>query len=170
MGNNNEIRKRMETCRSVLLVLVWIGAIAGVIIGGSMTDDRHLGPFGIALIIVAVLGGIIGHFLVNVCLAIPFILLNNGDYLEVLKNSFTQQLEFIPTHCVKLLSATDGLSLRKRPDPNLEPFTKLINGTEVQLLNTGDNVEFQGIKAPWFEIRSEDGICGWCFSGSLKKI
>jgi len=84
MGNNKEIRQRMETCRTVLLVLVWVGAIAGVIGGGVMANEHYLQPFGIALIIVAILGGIIGHFLVNVCLAIPFILLNNGDYLAAI--------------------------------------------------------------------------------------
>ena len=78
--------------------------------------------------------------------------------------------EFIPTHRVKLLTTTDGLGLRKKPDPNIDPFFRIPNTTEVQHINTGDDVKLNDIKAPWFEIRTKDGICGWCFSGSLEKI
>ena len=93
MGNNNEIRKRMETYRKVLLALVWIGGIALMIGGlvmisyetGGRYSSNPLRPYGIALLIVSILGSIIGHFVVNVGLAIPFILLNNGDILESLK-------------------------------------------------------------------------------------
>jgi len=85
MGNNNEIRKRMETCRMVLLAVVWIAGITGMIGGIIMINESsYLKPFGIAIIIVSILGSIIGHFLVNVVLAIPFILLNNGDYLAAI--------------------------------------------------------------------------------------
>ena len=90
MGENDEIRERMEIYRKVLLVLVWIGAIAGVIGGiimisyqtGGWSSSYPLRPYGIVLLIVSILGSIIGHFLVNVGLAVPFILLNNGDILE----------------------------------------------------------------------------------------
>jgi hypothetical protein len=85
MGNNNEIRQRMEICRMVLLALVWIFGIAEMIGGIVMIkESSFLRPFGIAAIIVSILGSIIGHFLVNVVLAIPFILLNNGDYLAAI--------------------------------------------------------------------------------------
>jgi len=85
MGNNNEIRQRMEICRNVLLALVWIFGIAEMIGGIVMIKQSYyLRPFGIAAIIVSILGSIIGHFLVNVVLAIPFILLNNGDYLAAI--------------------------------------------------------------------------------------
>jgi len=92
MGNNEEIRHRMETYRKVLLAIVWIGAIAGMIGGiymisyetGGWYASNPLRAYGIALLIVSFLGGIIGHFLVNVGLAVPFILLNNGDYLATL--------------------------------------------------------------------------------------
>jgi hypothetical protein len=94
MGNNKEIRQRMETYRSILLAVVWIGAIVGIIGGiimisyetdGWYSSNHSLRPYGIALLIASIIGGIIGHFLVNVGLAIPFILLNNGDILESLK-------------------------------------------------------------------------------------
>ena len=99
MGNNNEIRQRMETYRKVLLAVVWIVGIAGMIAGlvmisyqetssggwySSSTTSNPLRPYGIALLIMSILESIIGHFLVNVGLAIPFILLNNGDYLAAI--------------------------------------------------------------------------------------
>ena len=97
MGNNKEIRQRMENYRSVLIVMVWIIAIAGVIGGfvmigyetggGWYGSSYPLRPYGIGLLIISILGGIIGHFLVNVGLAIPFILLNNGDILESQKGN-----------------------------------------------------------------------------------
>ncbi|MDR0598470.1 MAG: hypothetical protein LBG84_00090 [Treponema sp.] len=85
MGNNAEIRKRMETYRNILLAFVWIGAAIGLIGGFMMMDGPYpIQSFGIPLIIISIIGGIIGHFLVNVALAIPFILLNNGDTLAAL--------------------------------------------------------------------------------------
>jgi len=96
MGTNEEIRQRLETYRNVLLAFVWVAAIAGIIgalymigyeTGGGGwrgPPTNPLRPYGIALLIASIIGGIIGHFLVNVGLAIPFILLNNGDYLAAI--------------------------------------------------------------------------------------
>jgi hypothetical protein len=86
----------METYRKVLLAVVWIVGIAGMIAGLVMisyktggggwysSTSNPLRPYGIAVLILSILGSIIGHFLVNVGLAIPFILLNNGDYLAAI--------------------------------------------------------------------------------------
>ena len=99
--------------------------------------------------------------------------------LEEQNNLLKQQLgvssnvllkQYIPTHRVKLLTNSDGLSLRREPKTSIESFTKIPNGTEVQHINTGENVKLNDINAPWFEIRTKDGISGWCFSGSLEKI
>ena len=49
--------------------------------------DGTIDGFAAIVIIIAVLLGIIGHFLINVALAIPFILLNNGDILKSQKVS-----------------------------------------------------------------------------------
>jgi hypothetical protein len=94
MGNNEEIRKRMETYRKILLAVVWIIGIVGIMAGlvmiiyktssgrFSISYSYPLRPYGIPILIVSILESIIGHFLVNVGLAVPFILLNNGDNLE----------------------------------------------------------------------------------------
>ena len=96
MGNNDEIRQRMETFRKLLLAVVWIVGIAGIIAGLVMIGYKEtsggwysvtsnpLKPYGIALLIISILDTIFGHILVNVGLAIPFILLNNGDYLAAI--------------------------------------------------------------------------------------
>ena len=80
MGNNAEIRQRMETYRSILLIINWIGSIIGIITGFVLLD--RIGGYAFIIVIISFLIGIIGHFLINVALAIPFILLNNGDIME----------------------------------------------------------------------------------------
>ena len=85
MGNNKEIRQRMETYRTILLVLNWIGTVVLIIVGIVLANSRYTQGIGIGVIFGSVVLGIIGHFLINVALAIPFILLNNGDILESLK-------------------------------------------------------------------------------------
>ena len=85
MENNKEIRQRMETYRIILLILNWICAFALLILGIVLANSQFTQSIGIGLIIGSVILGIIGHFFTNVGLAIPFILLNNGDILESLK-------------------------------------------------------------------------------------
>jgi len=87
MGNNQEIRQRMETYRSILLVLNWIGAVVLIIVGIVLVNSRYTQGIGIGVIIGSVVFGMIGHFLINVALAIPFILFNNGDILESMKGN-----------------------------------------------------------------------------------
>jgi len=87
MGNNAEIRQRMNTYRSILLVINWIGSIIGIIVGFALMGNSDIGGFAFIIIIIAVFLGVIGHFLINVALAIPFILLNNGDILESMKSN-----------------------------------------------------------------------------------
>jgi hypothetical protein len=77
---------------------------------------------------------------------------------------------FLSTHRVKLLTNTDGMSLRKTPNPDIEPFKKIPNGTEIQYLSTGGEVQLGEINGYWFKIRTKEKVYGWCFSGSLEKI
>ena len=85
MGSNAEIRQRMDTYRSILLVINWIGSVAGIIVGLALISG--IGGYAFIIVIVAIFLGIIGHFLINVALAIPYILLNNGDILESMKKN-----------------------------------------------------------------------------------
>ena len=163
MGDNTEIRQRMEFYRSILLILNWAGSILVIITGFIMIDW-----IGGILIIGGIILGAIGHFLINVALAIPFILLNNGDILE--SQMGKSDNEFIPTHKVKLLTNAEGMSLRKEPNANTNAFMTIPNETEVQYLTTGDEAELGEIKGSWFEIKTKNGKRGWCFSGSLEKI
>jgi len=75
-----------------------------------------------------------------------------------------------PTHKVKLLTDTDGLSLRKQPDPKVKVYKKILNGTEIKQISIGDEVTMGEIKGNWVKIMTRDSISGWCFSGSLEKI
>ena len=91
MGNNDEIRQRMETYRSILLVINWIVSVIGIIAGFILIE--LIEGYAAIVIIISVIIGVIGHFLINVALAIPFILLNNGDILESIKrNKISQEI------------------------------------------------------------------------------
>lgn len=168
MGNNNEIRQRMETCRTVLLALVWIGAAAGMIGGLVMINGGgyySLAPFGIALLIVSILGGIIGHFLVNVVLAIPFILLNNGDYLaaiapegKIVKSAISSDgsIEDKPKENEAIV--IESTTARKKPDENSGFVFNVDPGTTLEILKT---------EGEWAYVR-RGSMEGWCKSSCLK--
>ena len=111
------------------------------------------------------------------CLAALFGKGENTVYFNMLvfskesgKSITLEQYEFKPTHKVKLLTGTEGMSLRKYPEPEMEPFEKIPNGTEIQYLSTGDEVSLGKTKGFWFEIKTRENTQGWCFSGSLEKI
>jgi hypothetical protein len=89
---------------------------------------------------------------------------------EISANQENTEKEFSCTHKVKLLTGADGLSLRKSPNPNADPFTKIPDGTEVQLLKTGDTVSLNDKKGYWYKITTKEKVSGWCFSGSIEKI
>ena len=186
MGSNAEIRQRMETYRKVLLALVWIGGIAlmigGLIMISYKTGGRSsypLRPYGIALLIVSILGSIIGHFLVNVGLAIPFILLNNGDILESMKKNVadnasstianTSGRTIVGNNLQTLSSSGDEFIVTAntfiRNSPNFE-------AKQEKPLTCGDKVILQNVfneNPDWFFIKTSDGKEGWCSSGYLEK-
>ena len=161
MGNNQEIRQRMETYRSTLLVFNWIGAIALIILGIVLTTFDSTLVIGIGIIIGSVVIGIIGHFLINVTLAIPFILLNNGDILETMKNNVVKSSYVV----------IRSMNLRSMPDLNDTSIIKrLPEGEKLILLEKGETIIVENIEAPWFKVRDENNNIGWCFSGCLKEV
>ncbi len=84
--NNKDIRQKLETYKAILLVLNWIYAGILVIIGLGLFASFDIGT-GFITIIAAIVVGVTGRFFINIALAIPFILLNNGDTLESIKRS-----------------------------------------------------------------------------------
>ena len=90
MGNNAEIRQKMDTYRGILLVINWISSIIGIIVGFILSGT--IGGYAIIIILIATILGIVGHFFIDVALAIPFILLNNGDILESIKNKIVDNV------------------------------------------------------------------------------
>jgi len=178
MGNNNEIRKRMEICRKVLLAIVWIIAVVGVIGGVKMMDERYLKPFGIIVIIMSILEGFLGHFLVNVVLSIPFILLNNGDYLAAIagtpsekissggstNNKGANEKKALPASEKDVYEYTviTNTPLRSAPEESAYPVTSL---------KAGDKVYFQYIdkNSSYYNVNTSDSQNGWCLASHLEK-
>jgi hypothetical protein len=171
MGNNQEIRQRMETYRSVLLVLNWIGAVILIIVGIVLANSRYTQGIGIGVIIGSIVIGVIGHFLINVTLAIPFILLNNGDYLaaivpegKIIKSALTsgeQKDDSLEKGITYEVTANTFL----RGSPSNDAFEKepLKVYDKVIMKNTSND------NPDWFYVKTIDGKEGWVYSVYLKK-
>ena len=106
------------------------------------------------------------------CLAALFGQKETITYFNMLVFSTDKEIineKFQTTHVVKLLTNSDGMSLRSQPNGNAEPFCKIPNGSEVKFIEQGESVDFNNIKGFWYKIKTESGKIGWCFSGSLSK-
>jgi uncharacterized protein YgiM (DUF1202 family) len=80
------------------------------------------------------------------------------------------QMTFVPTHTVKLLTDADGLSLRNKASPDADVIEKLPNGTKVQFVEKGSEVELDDVKGTWFRVITQEKTIGWCFAGKKKKV
>jgi hypothetical protein len=175
MGNNQEIRQRMETYRSILLVLNWIGAVILIIVGIVLVISGYTRGIGIGVIIGSVVIGVIGHFLINVALAIPFILLNNGDILKSIKGIVKgdSSLDSNDEHIDKQKESTvknvvkAKTSIYKEQTLNSEIAFTLSEAEEVSLIEKGGNIPF--VNDQWIKIMCKNGITGWCYLSSLEK-
>jgi hypothetical protein len=160
MGNNKEIRQRMDTYQGVLLVINWVCSIIGIIVGLVLLSSE-IGRYAAIIIIVAIIFGVVGHFLINVALAIPFILLNNGEILtKILRKDKTISFDYVVSR---------DINLRSEPKIDSKVLTVLKNDDEIEFLEKGEEATFDEITASWFKVKNEDELIGWCFSGYLRK-
>ena len=167
----NAFRGFIELILWINLILFAVGGgIIGNMIKAGYNSDSHV-ALGViiglilGLFLDVIMGGFIANFL-KLCENVEKIVddkTNNSESIVLTQN-------FICSHKVRLLTNTDGLSVRKKPNPNIDPFQKISNGTEVQMIEIGENIEFNNLNAPWYKIRTKEGLIGWCFSGSLEKI
>ena len=167
MDNNEEIRKRMETYRNVLLVLNWICSIAIFIVGFVMLDS--IGGLAIIIIIIAIILGIIGHFMVNVALAIPFILLNNGDYLAAIvpEGKIIKKPENMkPNSNLSEYKVNSTIELREEANFSSKVITNIVFDDNFKLTKKGNSII--GTSFYWCYVENEKGIKGWCSSEYLK--
>jgi len=165
----------------IIIAFIIVGAIIGPLIGSQAYDRPYYEwwVFG-GVVIGAIIGAVVAFAskgtnneqnVAGTTKKCPFCA--NDIKLEAIVCQFCGkdlQNEFISTHKVKLQTKTDGMSLRKTPNPDIEPFKKIPNGTEIQYLSSGDKVKLNDIDGYWFQIKTKDNIYGWCFSGSLEKI
>jgi len=64
--------------------------------------------------------------------------------------------------------ATTNVRLRSEPDTSQNNrIAGISRGGSVELLDVGKTEIIDGIKAPWFKVRAEDGKVGWVYSGYL---
>jgi len=157
-----------------LIVCIIAGAIIGNNIGGHPFLGIYVGLI-VGLLINIIFGGLAATALsIDKDLEYFVAKLSNTGNASV-GNSFGSTLgnvspEYRSTHRVKLLTDADGLGLRKEPNASANPFIRIPNNTEVQQINTGGLAKLGDKEGEWFEIKTKDGVQGWCFSGSLEKI
>jgi hypothetical protein len=62
--------------------------------------------------------------------------------------------------------ATSNVRLRSQPDRSKDNrIAGIPRGGSVELIDVGKTELIDGIKAPWFKVKTEDGTTGWVFSG-----
>ena len=62
--------------------------------------------------------------------------------------------------------ATTNVRLRSQPDTSKNNrIAGIPKGDSVELIEVGKTEIIDGIKAPWFKVKTEDGTTGWVFSG-----
>jgi len=174
MGNNNEIRKRLEIFHKVLLVIVWIIAVSGVIGGVKMIDDSFLRIFGIIMIIVSIFEGFLGHFLVNVVLSIPFILLNNGDYLaaivpegKIVKSAISSVVSNQSVGFSNPFKVIESVSIREKPELTSSYVFNLNYNEIISVIEVGEKISDTNY---WIHVKNKDGKDGWCYSEKLEEM
>jgi len=62
--------------------------------------------------------------------------------------------------------ATSNVRLRSEPDTSKDnKIAGVTKGGRVELLEVGKTEIINGIKAPWYKVKTSDGTVGWVFSG-----
>jgi hypothetical protein len=187
MKNNKEIRQKMETYRTILLVLNWIFAITLFIFGIVLADSRYTQSIGVGLIVGSFISGIIGHFLINVALAVPFILLNNGDILESIKgktgSEITNSVDTSTEESMHNDSGEEDIGYEEK----IVYYHKVIKETELKnslsskpktyrLLKIDEKVNVEhtqnreDLGGEWAFINTEAKDSGWCLLNALTEI
>jgi hypothetical protein len=169
----NWVAKVFRGCFEAIL---WIGLIGFIIAGGvagNIIGRYSYNGTGGYIFLGIILGGIIGLIVTILSGGLVANFLNMVD--NIAKLAKNENVE-VPTKeignkfKVKLLTNVEGLGIRKGPNAAQEPFTRLPNGTEVELLEVGSVATLNTMKGSWYKIKTDDGIQGWCFSGSLERI
>jgi len=65
----------------------------------------------------------------------------------------------------------NSINLRSNPSTSDSKIIKVLSeGSNLILLEKGENTIIDGLEAPWVKVQSEDDYIGWCFSGYIKEI
>jgi len=68
----------------------------------------------------------------------------------------------------KAVATANGLRIRLRATTDGFVLGKLSNGQAVTVLKTGPSATITGKTAPWYRIKTSDGLIGWVFGGFLQ--
>lgn len=66
------------------------------------------------------------------------------------------------------ITTTNNLRLRLRADTGALILSSLPNASPVTILKTGPSETIDGLTAPWYKIKTVDGLIGWAFGGYIQ--
>lgn len=70
---------------------------------------------------------------------------------------------------IPLFYAASNVRLRSEPDTSKDNrIANILKGDSVELLEVGKTENIDDITAPWFRVKTANGIIGWVFSGYLQ--
>lgn len=150
------------------ILLVLISALTIVIYTFSIRRlDTSLIP------ITAILGALLIAFTAFLVNQNPLIVQKIWTGKIQINSSATEEpINFIEEPFSHEVSTGDGstLSLKETPLAGSAIVTRMAEGTDVRLLETGGEDTIDGIDGNWVRVGTEDGDEGWCFSGYLQEL
>jgi hypothetical protein len=70
----------------------------------------------------------------------------------------------------KAITTDSGLRIRLRSRTDAFILGTLENNQRITILKTGETATIGGVTAPWYRIKTEDGLIGWAFGGYIRII
>lgn len=70
----------------------------------------------------------------------------------------------------KAVCTSDNLRIRLRATTEAFVLGKLMNNQPITILMTGGMATIDGMTAPWYRIKTADGLIGWAWGGYIKVI
>ena len=70
----------------------------------------------------------------------------------------------------KAVCTSDNLRIRLRATTAGYVMGKLMSGQAITILKTGGNATIDGMTAPWYRIKTANGLIGWAWGGYIKLL
>ena len=96
-------------------------------------------------------------------------LIFSNENIKILTNENEIENNNIKNNYLKYI-VVDNVNLRSEPNMKSKIIRILKKNEKLDVIREGEIINVNNVKAPWFNVLTETGEIGWCFSGNLKKI